>query len=93
MNEYAMIKAAPSPWQPIEIAPRDGTIILLCVHFQDHALEDNDEDQVTLGTNYYDNTGDHEWRLVGWDWQFDEFREAPAEVISWMPMPAIGELK
>ena len=75
------------PWQPIETAPRDGTIILMR---SDHAPK------IGVVAGGYDITADLPWRFVeSINWKvgveyettedpFNAFLKAPTH---WMPLP------
>lgn len=76
---------------PIDLAPRDGTILRLRVRYKAGVkgvwtpLEDAEESW-TIGFNSLDNTGEDRWQFVGWDWSQDYLLEAPGgEVIGWLP--------
>jgi hypothetical protein len=74
-------------WQPIETAPKDGTIVRLLVNFTEHPLEDDNEKPIaTIGGNCGDNTGEDQWQFAGWSWDQDCFTEGEGEVVGWMPM-------
>lgn len=87
---FAMIVeklAEPEKGRPIETAPRDGTIIRLCVIFTEHPLEDDNTNPLwTIGANSFDNTGEDKWQFAGWSWDYDCFTEGEGTVLGWLPM-------
>ena len=88
-------REAAIPWQPIETAPKDGTLLLLLVE-ADMACNCNpveDEDwSRTVGFNNFDHDGEDEWKVTGWCWSHDHFTEGHGKPVKWMLYPA-GEVK
>lgn len=74
-------------WQPIATAPKDGTLILLRVQFDEHATEDTDGPAPTIGANNRDNDGEDRWLFAGWCWSHDHFTEGSGTPVSWQPIP------
>ena len=80
-----------APWQPIDSAPRDGTMLLLLLDDdkpREHALEDTTEPTTTIGFNSLSHTGNDIWDLAGWDWSQDCFRAGKGTPVAWAPIPA-----
>lgn len=74
---------------PIETAPRDGTLVRLLVEFTEHNIEDSIEPSWTIGACIDDNVGEDErigWQFAGWCWSHDHFTEGKGNVIGWLPM-------
>ena len=75
-------------WQPIETAPKDGSILRL---FIDYSVEDgcgaleDAETAWTIGFNQLVDTGDDVWEFAGWDWGGDCFTQGHGKVIGWLP--------
>lgn len=78
----------PEAWQPMETAPKDGTLLRLLVKFEDHPIDDGAGPFATVGTNYRDNTGEDIWQIVGWCWEQDRFIDGVGTPIGWLPMLA-----
>ncbi|MCP1617006.1 MULTISPECIES: hypothetical protein [Pseudomonadaceae] len=78
----------PEGWQPMETAPKDGTLLRLLVEFEDHPIDDGAGPFATVGTNYRDNTGEDAWQIVGWCWEQDRFIDGVGTPIGWLPMLA-----
>jgi hypothetical protein len=80
-------------WQPIETAPKDGTLIILMV---DADLDSEDssnptEDELsyrTIGHNNFDDDGRDVWQFAGWCWRHDHWVEGRGTPTHWQPMPA-----
>ena len=89
-GEHDAGKGALDPWRglPLDLAPRDGTIVRLCVNYTDMEpwlpLEDANI-AWTIGGNNFDNDGQDEWRFAGWSWQQDLWCEGKGKVIGWSP--------
>ena len=61
-------------WQPIETAPKDGTIILVAIeHSNGPLLHD-----IVWWNDYRDY-----WESAGYDWKYDEVEH----IFHWMPLP------
>lgn len=74
-------------WQPLETAPKDGTILRLLVNFDEHPLEDDNTKPIpTIGCNSLANTGEDEWKFAGWSWCHDCFTQGEGSVVGWLPM-------
>lgn len=69
----------------METAPRDDTLLILLVEFEDNSLEDTSEPVPTIGANGFDNTGEDEWKFAGWNWNSDEFTRGYGKPIGWLP--------
>lgn len=76
----------PEAWQPMETAPKDGTLLRLLVKFEDHPIDDGAGPFATVGTNYRDNTGEDAWQIVGWCWEQDRFIDGVGTPVGWLPM-------
>lgn len=73
-------------WMPMETAPRDGTMLLLLVQFDDNATEDSAEPCPTIGANNFDHDGEDVWQFAGWDWSQDCFTQGIGTPVGWLPM-------
>lgn len=79
-------------WQPIETAPKDGTLLILMVDADidsedsSHPTE-NELSYRTIGSNNLDHDGDDLWRFAGWCWQHDHWVEGRGSPTHWQPMP------
>ncbi len=71
-------------------APRDGTTLRLLVRY-DHddmgsnPLKDSEAPSWTIGHNSFDNTGEDEWSIAGWDWEQDCYTHSTGTPIGWLP--------
>ena len=74
-------------WQPIETAPKDGTLLLLLIVDGDNMIDDATHGR-TIGHNNYDNDDEDIWQFAGWCWQHDHYVEGRGKPISWMPYPS-----
>ena len=72
---------------PIKDAPKDGSMLLLLCEFEEGALEDSEELQVTIGFNQLADIGEDIWQIAGWDWCHDCFTTAIAKPIGYLPYP------
>ena len=64
-------------WQPIETAPKDGTIILVAIeHYDGPLLHD-----IVWWNDYYDY-----WESAGYDWKPVKYDEVK-HIFHWMPLP------
>jgi hypothetical protein len=77
---------------PIDLAPRDGTMLRLRVRYDPSNSEEpwtpleDAEESWTIGFNNFDNTEEDRWQFVGWSWSHDHLLEAPGgTVIGWLP--------
>lgn len=77
--------AAPVRWNPMDTAPRDGTIVQLLVEFDEGNIHDDNEPQATIGTNTFDDSEIDEWRFAGWSWCHDCWIEGTGKPIGWLP--------
>lgn len=84
--------------QPIDTAPRDGTIVILWVDYSydgpagdrlgEHPLFDSANELIpTIGHNNYDNDGEDRWLLAGWDWCHDQYTQGRGTPVLWEPFP------
>ena len=80
-------------WMPIETAPREGTMVLLLVDYEEHQMENNRHPQVTIGMNNLLNDGIDEWMFAGWCWSQDAFTAGRGKPLKWMPIPSSTEDK
>jgi hypothetical protein len=78
----------PGTPRPMSTAPRDGTMVRLLVQFTNHGVNDGFDSGPawTIGANTYDDSGDDEWFIAGWDWQQDCFTAGEGEPLGWLPM-------
>ncbi len=80
------LESSAEEWRPTEIAPKDGTLLLLLVTPDDHATEDAAMCR-TIGHNNRDNDGEDIWQFAGWCWEQDCFTEGTGKVLGWLPVP------
>lgn len=78
------LPAAEPDWRDIATAPKDGSMLELLVDYSDgdHPLEDELQ-AATIGFNDLSNTGEDEWKFVGWCWTHDHFVDGKGKVIGW----------
>lgn len=75
---------------PIETAPRDGSYVILLVDYSDdpdgNPLYDDCPGVLlpTIGCNNFENDGEDEWKLCGWDWSHDCFTEGRGTPKYWI---------
>ncbi len=74
--------------RPMSTAPRDGTMVRLLVQFTENGVNDGFDSGPawTIGANTYDDSGDDEWYIAGWNWQQDCFTAGEGEPLGWLPM-------
>ena len=75
--------------QPMDTAPRDGTLVRLLVEFEEHqTVDDSTGTAWTIGANTNDLHPDQPaaWQFAGWCWSHDHFTEGKGTPIAWLPM-------
>lgn len=81
--------------QPIETAPRNGSMLRLLVDYADaengHPLEDAAV-AWTIGFNNFDHDGEDVWKFAGWCWTHDHFTEGDGRPTHWLPMPPTPQI-
>lgn len=88
-NRYDELLAEGWQWQPMDTAPKDGTLVLLLIapsEERDHALEDTAEASRTIGHNNFDNDGEDRWQFAGWCWSHDHYTEGEGMPSAWAPL-------
>lgn len=75
------------PWLPIDAGAKTGKLVWLLVDYREgeHPLEDATF-AATLGYNSLADTGEDEWKLVGWCWSHDHFVDGKGKVLAWKPI-------
>lgn len=97
-RDQKIIKVGEHECLPIEDVPKDGRMVQLLVR----QLDDDEcaaspfvtpwtplEDawiSWTIGFNTLEDTGEDEWKLVGWTWTHDEFIMGTGIPIGWLPL-------
>jgi len=80
-------------WQPIETAPKDGTLVLLTVDYDPVDLNAHplalteDSRATTVGHNNVDHDGDNVWRLDGVGLR-TVTQKAKVPPTHWQPLPS-----
>ena len=77
--------------EPIETAPKDGTLIWLLVDYSGEEAGNPLDDALiawTVGFNNLADTGDDEWQFAGWSWTQDCFCEGRGRVMGWRHVTA-----
>jgi hypothetical protein len=87
----AALRLNATVWQPIALAPRDGTLLLLLVEadaedINSHPLEDSALSR-TVGFNNFDHDGEDVWQMAGWCWDHDHFTAGHGQPKKWMLFP------
>lgn len=79
--------ADPANWSGklMSTAPKDGTMLRLCVQFKNASFEDSNDPCWTIGFNSLDSTGEDRWQFAGWDWCHDVICEGDGQPIAWLP--------
>jgi hypothetical protein len=76
--------------QPIETAPKDDTMVWLLISYEDRDASDHPLTDAaiawTIGFNGLENTGQDEWKFVGWCWSHDHFTDGRGKVLAWKPL-------
>lgn len=75
----------PTLWNDMSIAPKDGSLVILLVEFDEHSTEDQDA-APTIGMNNFDNDEEDEWRFAGWCWTHDHWTQGSGKPIGWIPL-------
>ncbi|HRO03129.1 MAG TPA: hypothetical protein PLS69_05950 [Terricaulis sp.] len=73
---------------PIDTAPKDGTLVRLRVDYSGegaHALWDTERFGWTIGFNNFQHDEIDAWKFAGWDWAQDEFVEGRGTPVGWLP--------
>jgi hypothetical protein len=65
-------------WKPISTAPKDGTIILVAINYNDGPLQHD----IVWWNDYYDY-----WESAGYDWKPVKYDDVE-HIFHWMPLPA-----
>lgn len=75
------------PWLPVDDAAKTGKLVWLLVDYREgeHPLE-GALFSATLGYNSLADTGEDEWKLVGWCWTHDHFVDGKGTVLGWKPI-------
>lgn len=82
--------SAGSGWQPIETAPKDGTLIQLLIYPDEERccpLEDTGQPSRTIGHNNFKHDGEDRWQFAGWNWEQDHYTAGEGNPCSWQPLP------
>lgn len=66
-------------WFGIETAPKDGTIILVAINYNDGPLHHD----IVWWNDYYDY-----WESAGYDWKPVKYDDVE-HIFYWMPLPAL----
>ena len=85
-------RAAAIAANPIETAPKDGTMLRLLVDYTDEGENPlEDEHQAwTIGFNQLSDTEEDVWEFAGWSWEQDCFTAGVGKVIGWLPFHAMS---
>jgi hypothetical protein len=74
-------------WRDMATAPKDGTLLILLVEFDEHSTED-EKQAPTIGANNFTNDGQDEWVFAGWCWSHDHWTQGVGKPIGWRPLTA-----
>lgn len=84
--------SAPGGWQPIETAPKDGTLVFLLISTADDeqftAMEDSNPSR-TVGA-YFCDLDPPCWQFAGWSWEQDRHMNGIGTPIRWQPLPPLA---
>ena len=82
-------------WNSVtEVSPPEGEVLLLTVIYRKgYAIEDatNEERVVTIGFLEFDDNGNPDWHVTGWDWGQDCICDTTAEVVAWAYRPEAAQ--
>ena len=81
-----MLSPVESGWQPIETAPKDGSLLLLLTSGSDNLVEDAIHSR-TIGHNSFEHTEVDEWQMAGWCWSHDHYTDGRGTPTHWQPLP------
>lgn len=87
-HDEAVRALARVTWQPIETAPKDGTILLLQVEDAEHPFEDESV-TITIGSFGVEGGPDADptWHFAGWSWHHDCYCRGSGTPTYWMLPP------
>ena len=90
-NPFAQPVQPTAAWRPITTAPRDGTLVLLLVDFEENSLEDTPNSVRTIGHNNFDHDHENLWQFAGWCWTHDCYTQGVGVPTGWLPFTALAQ--